>query len=544
MKILHGTWIPQAANHFVQGGTFYLWVETTEGNGQRGKTQGHSYSLHQAALAEFLGNEAGIKLPTSENQTKNQTATGLEAAIAPQHFLLPSANQQPLPSLELARYLEADLPETFAWQYWQIDCLAIAPHSIIKVLNELHFTALHHLAEVQFGADLLFWHHYTQFFKQIILKDQYIPALRYRETTAIAAFQSKPKSTGTAARGRKKAVGAEKNTKAEKTASSFEIYPGWEIVSAQYETEVQRYEEWMPLVCVSGFSKPPDTPRFYERERLLRHFSECLITEIVQQTPVPATFETKISGSLLDFCLNPKRAVPATLEQYRQWQTWRDRITRNQFVAPFSLCFQLRSPNQPDQDWILEFQVASKKDPSLRMPLQEYWRAFQQKQLQKQFGDHFQQHLLTNLGYAARIYPQLWTGLETNEPASIRLSLDDAFAFLNESAWVLEDAGYKVIVPAWWTPKGRQRAKVRLRAKGFSKSGSSQGKGYFSADSLVEYKYELAIGGELVSEQEWQQLVNAKTPLVQFRGQWMELDQDKMQEMLEFWKNTAKRTLI
>jgi hypothetical protein len=30
--------------------------------------------------------------------------------------------------------------------------------------------------------------------------------------------------------------------------------------------------------------------------------------------------------------------------------------------------------------------------------------------------------------------------------------------------------------------------------------------------------------------------VNAKTPLVKFRGQWMELDQDKMQQMLEFWK--------
>jgi SNF2 family DNA or RNA helicase len=144
--------------------------------------------------------------------------------------------------------------------------------------------------------------------------------------------------------------------------------------------------------------------------------------------------------------------------------------------------------------------------------------------------------LLTNLGYAARIYPQLWTGLETDEPASIRLSLDDAFTFLNESAWVLEDAGYKVIVPAWWTPKGRQRAKIRLQAKGMSKSSGSKGKGYFSADSLVEYKYELAIGGEQVSEQEWRQLVNAKTPLVQFRGQWMELDQDKMQEMLEFWK--------
>jgi SNF2 family DNA or RNA helicase len=108
---------------------------------------------------------------------------------------------------------------------------------------------------------------------------------------------------------------------------------------------------------------------------------------------------------------------------------------------------------------------------------------------------------------------------------------------LKESAWVLENAGYKVIVPAWWTPQGRQRAKVRLKAKGKSiTGGEDKTKKYFSFENLVEYQYELAIGGEKVNEQEWNQLVSAKTPLVKFRGQWLELDQDKMRQMLEFWK--------
>ncbi|NET36752.1 MAG: DEAD/DEAH box helicase, partial [Cyanothece sp. SIO1E1] len=80
-------------------------------------------------------------------------------------------------------------------------------------------------------------------------------------------------------------------------------------------------------------------------------------------------------------------------------------------------------------------------------------------------------------------------------------------------------------------------AKVRLRAKGKSVSGGNdKSKSYFGFDTLVEYQYDLSIGGEPVTEREWQQLVNAKTSLVQFRGQWMELDQDKMQQMLEFWQ--------
>jgi hypothetical protein len=54
--------------------------------------------------------------------------------------------------------------------------------------------------------------------------------------------------------------------------------------------------------------------------------------------------------------------------------------------------------------------VAPKSDPSLRMSLLDYWRMHpnQQKQMQKQLGEDFEQHLLMNLGYAARIYPQLW----------------------------------------------------------------------------------------------------------------------------------------
>jgi len=34
--------------------------------------------------------------------------------------------------------------------------------NVVKLLNELHFIAINNLAEVQLGADLLFWYHYTK----------------------------------------------------------------------------------------------------------------------------------------------------------------------------------------------------------------------------------------------------------------------------------------------------------------------------------------------------------------------------------------------
>ncbi|WP_346293332.1 DEAD/DEAH box helicase [Sphaerothrix gracilis] len=528
MKILHGTWIPHASTDFIQGGTFYLWVETeTKSRRLRKSGQPHPRQLTRAELAEFLTAELGIK-PAPNRK--------LEDLIAPQYFLLPTAEEMPLPSLELSRYLEAEPPDEFDWQYWQVDCYPAIAHqsystacNAISLLNDLHFIALYNLAdEVQLGADLLFWYHYTQAFKQVILRDQYIPALKYRELAG----------------SRKTAKKSAKSKSKTQKSPEFEIYPGWELIGDRYESTLQTYLEYMPLVCTAGFAGPQEAPRFYDPAALLRHFSEYLLHDIVTRTPTTNAFDKKIDGSLIQHCLRPSAShppwkTPTALEQYQQWQAWRDRIRRSQTAAPFHVCFQLQEPPKPEDPWQIQFQVAPKDDPSLRISLLDFWRlqGDRQQQMEQHFGENFEQHLLMNLGYAARIYPAFWRGLETDQPVGIFITLEAAFDFLKESAWVLEDAGYKVIIPAWWTPKGRQRAKVRLKAKGKSIGGNDKAKSYFSLDTLVQYQYELAIGDQPVSQQEWNQLVNAKAPLVQFRGQWIELDQDKMRQMLEFWQH-------
>ncbi|NEZ66426.1 DEAD/DEAH box helicase [Leptolyngbyaceae cyanobacterium CCMR0082] len=517
MQILHGTWIPESGADFILSGEFYLWVETIAETAFREVEPCHPRHLVAADLVDLLANEFKIQSPDRYP---------LEELITPCYFLLPTVDNQPLPSLELSRYLEIDLPDRFKFEYWQIDCCSIpaaaavkskaGPNSVIPLLNELHFLALHNLSEIQLGADLLFWFHFTQALKRIIWKDHYVPALKYRSLDPIKKRQSSKRS------------------------DNFEIYSGWEFIGEDYETTLEEFVEHMPLMCAAGFAEPFTTPQFYDRLSLLRHFSECLLTEIVAHTQFTKAFENTIKDSVLTDCLDLDVWPQAEgLEQYQQWQAWRDRIVRTQTDQPFYLYFHLQDPFNPDDPWQLQFQVAPKDDPSLKLALDNYWRMGpkQQKQVKDQLGGEFEQNLLLNLGYAARIYPDLWQGMETDQPVGIQLTLDGAFNFLKESAWVLENAGYKVIVPAWWTPKGRQRAKVRLKAKGKSLSGGDdKSKSYFSFASLVEYQYELAIGEEKITEQEWNQLVNAKTPLVQFRGQWMELDQDKMQHLLEFWK--------
>ena len=527
MKVIHGTWIPGADSNYIQTGAFYLWVETSFSAKRNLKSQPQIHPAHlpQDKLGEFLSQELGIK----------DSVVTIEQNISPKYFALPTANNRPLPSPEMIRYLEAEISEEYDdFQYWQIDCYktvtAVKTKSyrsatainIIKLLQEIHFLALHNSEAIQLGSDLLFWYHYTQTFKQVILKDQYIPALKYRQ----------------------KAETATKTKKKTKKSPSFEIYATWSIISEQYEANIEKYREYMPLICTAGADLPPDNLDFFAPATLLRHFSEYLLNDIVTHIPSTAAFDKKIDDSVVNYCLYPDRHNPLTtnisLKLYQQWLAWKQKITRTQNNSRFNLCFQLHSADPETIDnWQIQFLVADKQDPSLKLSLGNYWLMNTKTKtgVKKQYGQDFETNLLLNLGYAAKMYPKLWSAMETDQPDSLRLTLTEAFDFLKESAWILEDAGFKIIIPAWYTPAGRRRAKIRLKASSGGKSATkSRSKGYFSLDSLVEYQYQLAIGDQEVTTKEWQQLVNAKAPLVHFRGQWMELDRDKMQEFLEFWQ--------
>ena len=529
MKILHGTWIPNAESNFIQPGSFCLWVEVPYPKGQNSKQQIHPGHLQKDNLVTFLTQELGLK----------ENLLFLQERISPKYFALPTANNQPLPSPELTKYLEETITEYEGFQYWQVDCYKTVTSTkidsshiatavnIIKFLNDIHFLALYNLGEFQLGSDLLFWYHYTQAFKPIIIKDQYIPALKYRQL----------ETTSTKKKGKQK---SHKN-------SNFEIYPTWEIISEQYESNIKKYVEYMPPICVAGSSIFSDTVEFFDSETLLRHFSEYLLDNLITHTQSTAAFDKKIADSLIYRCLHSRKHNPlrtnTEAEEYQQWLTWKNKITRTTAYSSFHLCFQLDSATADYIDnWQMHFLVSSKKDPSLKLSLADYWNqnAKAKSSLQQDFGKYFETNLLLNLGYAARMYPNLWKGLECDRPTGLQLTLDEAFDFLKESAWVLEDSGFKVIVPSWYTPAGRRRAKIRLSASsGKNGASKSKTKSYFDLNSLVQYRYELAIGEQVVTQKEWEQLVNAKSPLVHFRGKWMELDRDKMQQLLEFWQQNA-----
>jgi len=174
MQIVHGSWIPDDGGEFVRRGAFYLWVETDAPALPRHDPGApHPRQLGDTALAAFLTEKLGLV----------ETLPGtLQRVLTNKYFLLPSADGKPLPSYELLHYIEEDTLGETELVPWQVCCCPVA--TPIATLNDIHFLAVQGAEDFQLGRDFLFWQQFTQALKGILVRDQYIPAITYRQSAA------------------------------------------------------------------------------------------------------------------------------------------------------------------------------------------------------------------------------------------------------------------------------------------------------------------------------------------------------------------------
>ena len=214
--------------------------------------------------------------------------------------------------------------------------------------------------------------------------------------------------------------------------------------------------------------------------------------------------------------------------------------------AHFRVAYRLEAPAQQSvsqhDGWMLHYLIQSRDDPSLLVPANALWQ--KQRSSIDALGarlENPQEMLLTGLGHTARLFPPLRRSLDEKRPASAALTTQEAYSFLRETAPLLEASGFGVLVPPWWNKPGT-RLGVRLRMEGKQSTSRRRcWRGLLTLDNLVRYRWELALGGEALSREEFAALVALKSPLVQMRGQWVQLDPDQVEAAIRFWEKEEQQ---
>jgi non-specific serine/threonine protein kinase len=162
-------------------------------------------------------------------------------------------------------------------------------------------------------------------------------------------------------------------------------------------------------------------------------------------------------------------------------------------------------------------------------------------------GDHVvddpQGLLLSELHRAAGLYPKIETALTGAAPSGFELTTSEAYAFLREYKPLLEESGFEVSAPRWWgDPASRLGARLQVDADALQPQGVF-GDGPSTAappaparglHSLVRYRWQIAVGDQPLSLEQFQRMARQQVPLVRIGGRWVELLPDEVERAFTF----------
>ncbi len=245
-----------------------------------------------------------------------------------------------------------------------------------------------------------------------------------------------------------------------------------------------------------------------------------------------------------------RRELAALQDEVRSWR----RAVALGAAAPLRLCLRLEEPQDDGADdgkvgarrtrtararpWQVSYLLQPLDDPSLLLPAAEAWRGRgRAASLLRRGGVEPHEFLLASLGQAAALCPRIEQSLGSAQPEGYELDSSGAHEFLTQRAAALETAGFGVMLPAWWTRKG---TKLRLAARAAVRSPRMKEGANLSLDELVQVEWEVALGEDKISLSELDALAALKEPLVQVRGQWVELSAAEIEAAASFWKGKPR----
>ncbi|TWJ33534.1 DEAD/DEAH box helicase [Geobacter argillaceus] len=103
---------------------------------------------------------------------------------------------------------------------------------------------------------------------------------------------------------------------------------------------------------------------------------------------------------------------------------------------------------------------------------------------------------------------------------------EEAYPFLKDVP-TLEESGLVVRLPDWWKKRPRPRVQAVI--------GSSVGES-LSAQSLLDFRVQLTLNGADLTPEEVATLTAAGEGLTLLRGEWVEVDGEKLRQALEQWR--------
>jgi len=480
--VVHGNWLPKT-------GRFFLWAETH--GGASTAAPDHPYQLPVERLVESL------LLPLADPDSRPEA---LEQRVT---LVLPTEGNAPLPSPELLFERETSSPRERRLAPWRVSGLTLSPEAALDWLVMLPTPDELDPHRFRLGAGIRYWSVAARFALELLARQRFLPGLAPDEEAMLSR---------------------------------------WEPL---VEQEIDRFDalrEAMPPVCRALSASEADE---LTSDALLRSFLGALVDRFVRRAAsrlrLKPRFVESTGEELLASLVDGGGVFEGGEGPAESLLDWKAKLEEEE-VSPFRIALRLDPPLEPEAasgddkpvagTWELRFFLQAVDDESLLVPVARVWEhgGTTWRYLER-FLSRPQEMVLEGLGRAAALFPPIEESLKESRPESCPLDLDQAYAFLKEGAYLLRESGFGILLPSWW---GKRERGVGLSLRVTpSPSGPRSVLSPLGLEALVEFDWQVALGGQSLPREEFLELAQMKQPLVRVRGQWVELSPERVKEVLE-----------
>ena len=543
MTILHGSWILQNQERY-----FFVWgevwrflnaisIETTSDDvalmplGMEPEELIDFLGAHQFKIANLIpssvtssGVSSGKKRKSTGNSNVNLTDVNLKSGT--QILALPTTIEKSQDSglisvcpVHSVRVSEADdTDDKFQYlQPWRVEGIRLNPAEAMEFLTKIPLDLTSTNNEF-IGGDLRFWSQITRWSLDLISRCKFLPTLeRELDTSAAAKWQ----------------VLLDSAIDSSRLESFSRLMPGVCRVCQHKSSNLNDEEELsISEIAPKGSSFYLDLPK--KPQELILDFLNCLVdSQVRKMVGTIGTGEARLIASL-----------PFAVRQWLQGLTGESNVLKADTIAierldavlkawtiplqyqltgkkQFRTCFQLCPPESGKTDWTLGYCLQATDNPEFLVDAQTIWKnPVERLVYQERTIEQPQETFLQGLGLASRLYPAIAPSLDSEYPECSNLSPMQAYEFIKSVVWRFEDSGLGVILPPSLANREGWANRLGLKVKAQTSRKKQAGVGL---QSLLNFKWELAIGGQTLSKAEFDQLVALNSPLVEINGEWVEL---------------------
>jgi len=573
MAILHGSWLLEN-----EKSCLFIWGETWRKVGaihtlESGRNLPHPLAMTEAEFKSFLNSlqQSGklnwqlpetAETPPEKSKKNRQSPKTQNAEITAQNssiqreiraIALPTqiseSNANLMPQHSAAALEEPAQTEEIYLYPWQVEGFCLNPQAAFVFLQSLPLNSTEPDSFV--GSDLRFWSHIARWSLDLLARCKFLPGLeKQSDGSAIAKWQPLLDSStdilrlGTFVKQMPTAC----RTYQKKEEGSSATDSVTDVTDVRKKEEGRRKKEEGRGEKEEESSQLPlavDLPM--GAEELVLGFLSSIVDSQVRSAG-SSTLDIKTVSPVRDWlqALQQESGIvqveTAALENLAtKLSAWTAPL-QNQLSqqSQFRTCFQLIPPSPGKANWSLNYCLQAADETEFLVDATTIWNnSVERLAYAGRTIELPQETLLSGLGLASKLYPLIEPSLQAQRPQSCQLNPLQAYEFIKSVAWRFADSGLGVVLPPSLTKADGWASRLGLSIQAETtppnpplvRGGAGEtnpplvrgGKGGLGLQSLLNFKWELTIGGQRLSKAEFDRLIALNSPLVEINGEWVEL---------------------